>query len=130
MVIVHEPVGSPYAFLINSILGNFEELKFIHIDVCNVALVRRQPCRDKSLVAMEPMRPVEETLLPASYGGDVERARIISLISRNIKAIRVHDRANLSAAERDSLWNRVHGRVNTHIPSRVACKEGSVSEHV
>jgi len=108
MVVGHQPVGAPDAILVNGVLGELEELELVDIDIGDIAFIWGHPPGNGSLVAMEPVRPVEGNIATSTNGGNFKRARIVDSVARNFRTIRIHDGSDISATEGNTLWNRVH----------------------
>jgi hypothetical protein len=120
VVVGHQPVGRPDTILVNSVLGELEELQLIDIDIGDISSVRGQPRGNGSLVAVEPVGPVKGDIATGANGSYVERARIVDSVASDFGTVRVHGWTDVSAAEGDAFWNRIHRGIDTDIPSWVA----------
>jgi hypothetical protein len=120
--LVHHPDSAPYSISVLCILRKLKKFEFVNVHVRNVALVWGHPRRDWSLMAVEPLRPVECDCAPSTYFRNSTWDRLVDSVASNITAGRIKNRKDIATTKGNAIGRRGDLTINHDIPARVALK--------
>jgi hypothetical protein len=117
--LIHHPNSSPNPVLVDGVLGKFDELEVVDLDVSHTARARGHPGGDWTLVAVEPLGPVEGDAAVRTNLGNGSRGRAMDKVAGNVGALKIVDRGNAAATKGDPGWGGRGEGVDGDIPPRV-----------
>jgi hypothetical protein len=118
--VVHQLLRRPLAGLIVELLANLEELELVDVHIGNVALIRSHPCRDGTLVAVQPPRPPEGDVAARASLGNQTRSGAVDALAGDILAVDIIDGTRLATTVGNAVRGRLEEGIDIDVVSRVA----------